>query len=283
MTETPIIDAHVHVFQPTIDYPWIQGEFQNLWPPAPPESILQELQRHDVAGAILIQAVSDPAETVALLRLGEHEPLVKGVVGWLDLTALGRARDSMQLDSLNARSLLVGLRHQLTDEDNANWIANPSIVSSLRVVAGRGLAFDLLITQRELPSVIEVARAVPDLTLIVDHCAKPDLKRELSVWRDELRQLACIRPNIFCKLSGLATQAPSNEWSPELLLPYYESALDMFGPNRCMFGSDWPVAGLRGSYSDVIGLMEQVTAGLSRVERDQVLGGTASGAYGLLG
>ena len=238
-----------------------------------PDDLEPLLREHGVDGTIVVQARASLDETRTLLATAEEAPFVVGVVGWIDLTAADAADT---LASFGGR--LVGIRHQVHDEPDEAWLLRGDVQRGLEAVGTAGLVFDLLVRTRELPAAIETARRRPALQLVLDHMAKPPLgSGQLDAWAEGVEALSRF-PNVRCKLSGLVTEAPSG-WRPDDLVACLERALDWFGAERCMFGSDWPVCLLAAGYGEVLGLVTAALDGASRDEREAVLGGTAGATY----
>lgn len=229
---------------------------------------------------ILVQVLPDTDETAEFLALAAAAETVAGVVGWADLTS-DRLTDT--LDALRAvpgGGLLVGVRHLVQGERDPGWLTRPDVRRGLRMVADAGLTYDLLVVPRQLPAAIDAVSELPHLTFVLDHLAKPPIATGgMEPWASRIRELAA-RPNVFCKLSGMVTEAGPHG-NVAALRPYADVVLDAFGPDRVMFGSDWPVCLLAASYEEVVTTAEALTAGLSDTERSHVFGGTAERAYRL--
>ncbi|MCG5218247.1 amidohydrolase family protein [Streptosporangium soli] len=273
------VDAHHHVWDLGVrDQPWITG--QRMAPIRRDFSLadLAPLAREAGIGrTILVQTVPDPAETPEFLALAAGSDLVAGVVGWVDLTGGDVAGALADLPA----GPLVGIRHGVQAEPDASWLCRPDVRKGLQAVADAGLVFDLLTLPHQLPAAIETVRALPGLTFVLDHLSKPPIASgELEPWASAVRTLAA-EPNTFCKLSGMVTEAPWQDWTAATLRPYAEVVLDAFGPDRVMFGSDWPVCLLAASYAEVVTAAADLTAGLSPGEREAVFGGSAVRAYRL--
>ncbi|MGG2463356.1 amidohydrolase family protein [Streptomyces sp. RGM 3693] len=272
------IDAHHHLWDLTRrDQPWMDGPWADpIRRSYAPADLVPHLAAHRIAGTVLVQSSASYRETVELLAVAAGDGPVRGVVGWADLTAAGLP------DALAALPAgLVGLRHQVQDEPDPDWLARPAVRRGLRTLADRGLVYDLLVTPRELPAAQAAVRALPELSFVLDHAAKPAVAHGgWQPWADALTALATL-PNVTCKLSGLVTEADWSAWRPPQILPYARHALDVFGPDRVMFGSDWPVCTLAAGYGDVVALAEAATDHLTAPERAAVFGGTATRVYGL--
>ncbi|MFI9364491.1 amidohydrolase family protein [Kitasatospora sp. NPDC053057] len=277
------VDAHHHV--------WELGRRPQAWLDGPESAAIRrdfgtaDLAPHARAAGIdrtvLVQVLPDLAETREFLALAAAEPLIAGVVGWVDLTAPEAADTLAELRQGPGGERLVGVRHLVQGEAEPAWLARPEVRRGLRAVGAAGLRYDLLVLPHQLPAAIDTVRALPDQTFVLDHLAKPPIARgELEPWAGRLRELAG-EPNVFCKLSGLVTEARRDAWCVADLRPYADAALDAFGPGRMMFGSDWPVCLLAASYEEVVGTAGELTEKLDPHERAQVFGGTAARAYGL--
>lgn len=277
------IDAHHHFWDPeAFDYPWMaDAALDPVRRPFAPADLAPALTRAGIDGTVLVQTVSDIAETEQFLTIAAATPWVRGVVGWVDLTdpTVGDTLD--RLVELT-RSGLVGIRHQVHDEANPQWLLRDDVQRGLVEVARRGLTFDLLVRARELPAAIATARALPDLRFVLDHIAKPPIAHGGDPrWSSLIGELAA-SGNVDVKLSGMITEAQWDRWTPETLTPYVAHVLDTFGTDRAMFGSDWPVCLLAADdYDTVIGALESILGGLSDAERDHVFGETAARAYSL--
>jgi L-fuconolactonase len=230
---------------------------------------------------ILVQVLADAAETVEFLALAAGSELVAGVIGWADLTA-DNIRDTLAaLRCEPGGGRLVGIRHLVQAEADPAWLNRADVRRGLRAVGEAGLSYDLLTLPHQLPAAIDTVRALPDVTFVVDHLSKPPIATgKLEPWATRLRELAA-EPNVYCKLSGMATEADWRSWTVAALRPYAQTALEAFGPERVMFGSDWPVCLLAGSYAEMVAATEDLIAGLTRSEQAKVFGGSAVRAYRL--
>ncbi|OIV36440.1 amidohydrolase [Mangrovactinospora gilvigrisea] len=279
------IDAHHHVWDLDVrDQDWIRGP--RMAPIRRGFSAADLAPLAAVAGVgatVVVQTVADPDETPELIALAERDPLVAAAVGWTDLTAPDVADRLAALRALPGGRRLRAIRHGVQGEADADWLVRPDVLRGLRAVAGAGLGYDLLLLPRHLPGAARAAAEVPELTFVLDHCAKPPIASgEVEPWAADLRALAA-RPNVACKLSGLVTEADWEKWTVDGLRVYTEIVLDAFGPDRVMFGSDWPVCTLAASYAQVAEAAEQLTEHLSPAERERVRGGTAAEYYRLEG
>ncbi|MGI5282358.1 amidohydrolase family protein [Nonomuraea polychroma] len=272
------IDAHHHVWDLSVrPHTWLDPE-----PMAPVrrtftlDDLAAPAAAAGVTRTVLVQVLSDLDETREFLDLAAGSDLVAGVVGWIDLTAPDAA------DTLAALPAgLVGVRHGVQSEPDPAWLNRPDVRRGLAAVEAAGLAYDLLTLPHQLPAAIDTVRAMPGLTFVLDHLSKPPIAAgELEPWRTRIKELAA-HPNVFCKLSGMVTEADWAAWRMSDLRPYAEVVLEAFGPDRVMFGSDWPVCLLAAEYAQVAQAADELCAGLSKGERDEVFAGTAGRAYRL--
>ena len=268
------VDAHHHLWDLSVrDQPWITGELAPIRRTFTPADLAAAAVGIDAT--VVVQTVSDPGETRELLDLAD--PLIAGVIGWVDLTAADVADRLVAVRS----ERLVGIRHQVQDEPDPRWLCRPDVRAGLAAVAREGLVYDLLTLPEQLPAAIDTVHALPDLQFVLDHLSKPSIASgELEPWASQMRELAA-HENVACKLSGLVTEADWDSWTVDDLRPYAETVLDAFGPDRVLFGSDWPVCLLAASYAAVVDAAEQLTAQLSAAERELIFGGTARRIYTL--
>jgi L-fucono-1,5-lactonase len=272
------IDAHHHFWDTTRhDYPWMTAELDPIRRPFAPADFQPHLRATDVVGTILVQTRSALQETHEFLAVAAETPFVRGVVGWVDLTDAGVADVLAEIRT----NKLVAIRHQVHDEADPEWLRRPDVRRGLAAVANAGLIYDLLVRTRELPAAITVVREMPNARFVLDHLAKPPfVSGDLTAWSTAFRELAR-NENVVAKLSGLVTEADWRTWTPQTLQPAVDVALEAFGPQRLMFGSDWPVCLLAASYEQVHQTAQQLTATLTESERADVFTQTALRTYGL--
>ncbi|MFE4663760.1 amidohydrolase family protein [Streptomyces sp. NPDC056716] len=279
------IDAHQHFWDPRrFHYPWMQGAaLDPLRRPFAPDDLAPELAAGGIDGSVLVQTVSEVAETRMFLDIARETPFVHGVVGWVDLTApdVGDVLDELREEY---GPLFVGVRHQVHDEDDASWLERPDVRRGLGAIAARGLVYDLLVRTRELPAATSTVAALPDLHFVLDHIAKPRIADGWdSVWATALADLADL-PNVDVKLSGMVTEADWKDWSPHTLRPFVDHVLGLFTVQRVMFGSDWPVCLLAADrYGDITDALATVLGDLSAGEAERVFGRNAQQCYRLPG
>ncbi|WP_405866136.1 amidohydrolase family protein [Streptomyces sp. NBC_01515] len=277
------VDAHHHVWDLSVrDQDWITGpELQPLRRDFTVTDLAPEARAAGVDRTVLVQTITVAEETPEFLALADAHDLIAGVVGWTDLTRPDITDELARLRELPGGHYLKGIRHQVQGEPDPNWLLRPDVRRGLTAVADAGLVYDLLVLPHQFPAAVEVAAALPQLTLVLDHLGKPPIASgQLEPWATSVRSLAAL-PNTYCKLSGLVTEADWKTWSTEDLHPYADTALDAFGPGRLMFGSDWPVCTLAATYGQVADAAGELTDDLSAAERAEVLEGTAIRVYGL--
>jgi L-fuconolactonase len=280
---TPRIDAHHHFWDPArYPYPWMAGDAMDPVRRAfTPGDLGGTLDEEHIDGTVLVQTLSSLQETREFLRLAAATDFVRGVVGWVDLTSPGVADDLDALLGGPAGRWLVGIRHQVHDEPDPNWLARTDVHRGLAAVQARGLTYDLLIRARELPAALDVVRKFPGLQFAVDHIAKPRIADgHDDLWSQRMPALAA-QPNVAAKLSGMVTEADWATWSPGDLRPFVGQVVQWFGAQRLMFGSDWPVCLLAGSYHAVLDGLIHALPALSSAELDQILGTNALRIYRL--
>ena len=266
-----LIDAHQHFWRPDrADYRWLTPAIANLHRDFLPADLEPLLAAHGIARTILVQAAPTVAETYFLLGLARASGFVAGVVGWIPL---GDPRAATMLTEMARDPLLVGIRPMLQDVADDQWIAHPGNAAALARCADLGLAFDALVRPAQLPALAAMARAQPTLSIVVNHAGKPSIGHDLAAWRGHMAALAAL-PNIWCKLSGLATEI-EGPISLDSVRPVVDSLLDLFGPDRLIWGSDWPFATLAISYHDWREWTDRLLAPLSARERAAILGGNA--------
>jgi L-fuconolactonase len=274
------IDAHHHVWDLAVrDQPWT-AQLPALRRTFTIDDVRPHLAAHDISATVVVQTVTVPDETPELLALAAQAPVVAGVVGWVDLTAPAVDDELARLRTLPGGHALVGVRHQVQEEPDPNWLGRPDVRRGLAAVSAAGLAYDLVITADQLPAAVETVRALPGLAFVLDHAGKPRIRAgELEPWGSHIAALAeCA--NATVKVSGLVTEAAA-EWTVADLRPYVDALLNAFGPARLMYGSDWPVCLLAGSYDQVFDAAVELTGALSPSERADVFGGTAARVYDL--
>ncbi|MCZ6795508.1 MAG: amidohydrolase family protein [Planctomycetota bacterium] len=277
----PTIDSHHHFWNiERFEYPWLQPKLGVLYRNYLPDDLRPHLERSGVQKTIVVQAQPKTAleETCWLLELADKEDFIAGVVGWMDLT---ESHVDQFLDMFASRPNLVGIR-QLADADaDADWQLRDDTLHGLEAVARHDLTYDLLLRPPQIMQVPVIAQRVPELKMVIDHVAKPPIKRgRQEEWLEGMKAAAAL-PNVYCKLSGLITEADWKHWKPEDLKPYVEKVVELFGFDRLMFGSDWPICLLAGSYERTHEALVEALDAFSDSERAKVFGETAMEFYGV--
>ena len=277
------IDSHHHIWDLAVrDQDWITGE--ELQPIR--RNFLMADLREAISGSgidktVLVQTVTDYAETPELLAVAESDELVVGVVGWLKIDAPDAIEQLHKYLDLPGANYLKGIRDIAQDHIDPNYLAREQSIRNVQKLGALGITYDLLTKTPELPAAIEMVKACPDVQFVMDHISKPYIaKQEMQPWKKLISELASF-PNVVCKISGLVTEANWNNWQVKDFLPYTDHLLEIFTPARLMFGSDWPVATLAASYSEVVELAESLTDGLSISEGESFWNQTAIHAYNL--
>jgi len=273
------LDAHQHFWKyDPASYPWIDDTMRPLQRDFLPQDLRPEMQRAGVDGTIAVQACQLVAETDWLLRLGDEHPFIKGVVGWVDLQAEDVAG---QLENAARHPKLVGVRHVVQSEPDDRFLLRPAFCRGIAALGAFGLRYDILIYPRHLPAAAEFVGRFPDQPFVLDHLAKPEIRiGAIDVWARDLTRLAQA-PNVYCKLSGLVTEADWRSWTPEQIAPYLDVAFDVFGGARLMAGSDWPVCTVAAGYSRTMSVVADYLERRPEAERQAVLGGNAARFYGI--
>lgn len=270
------IDAHQHYWQIARgDYDWMGPHVEPIRRDYLPADMKPFLETAGISRTVVVQAAPTIAETEFLLRLADQEATIAAVVGWVDL----RATDAVDtLQRLARHPKFRGIRPMLQDIEDTFDILDPRCIAALERMPALGLSFDALLQPRHLPVAAALADRLPDLAIVVDHGAKPFIARgTIEPWASDMAALAK-RPNIVCKLSGLTTEAGKG-WTVARLKPYADHLLDLFGAERLMFGSDWPVVEMTATYAQWWEAANELTAKLSGTERAAVFGGTAARFY----
>ncbi|WP_456619625.1 MULTISPECIES: amidohydrolase family protein [unclassified Bradyrhizobium] len=278
-----IIDAHQHFWDPArADYPWMDApELAPIRRAFAPADLAPLLEANGVDASIVVQCRSALEETEAFLRIASTNPFVVGVVGWVDLTDSSLSDTLGRLRAVPGGEKLVGIRHQVHDEADPDWLLREDVQRGLTAIFARDLAYDFLVRARELPAAIATAQAFPQARFVLDHAAKPPIADGgTSEWADRIKALAACG-NVWCKISGLATEAVWDDWDAERLFPFVAHAANCFGEDRLIFGSDWPVCLLAGSYGEIKGALEACLAKLGAQVREKAFGVNAKRAYRL--
>ena len=272
-----MIDSHQHFWQVgRFDYPWMTSDLGVLYRDYLPDELAPILKTNAVEKTVLVQASNSVAESCWLLNLADEHSFIGGVVGWVDLMS---PDIDAQLVELTTHPKFKGVRHLVESEPQDDWLVQPAVLSGLKQLSSYGLSYDLLVHTRHLKYVPQVAETCPELALVINHLAKPPIaKNEIKEWSEAFRPLASY-PNIHCKLSGLVTEANWTSWQTDDLRPFVEFALETFGPERLMFGSDYPVCLLASSYDRVLASFQEILTNLSDDEREKIFSRSAARVY----
>jgi L-fuconolactonase len=267
------IDAHQHFWRYNADeFAWIDDSMSSLRRDFGPDDLKPELERAGFQGSIVVQARQSLEETRWLLELAGASPLILGVVGWVDLRS-PEVRSQLQVFAGNPR--LLGVRHVVQSERDERFLLHSEFLRGITVLEEFDLTYDLLIYPRHLPVAAAFVRHFPRQRFVLDHLAKPLIKSaSIRPWEAGMRELAKF-PNVYCKLSGMVTEADWQNWKPEHLTPYLDIAVDGFGPGRLMIGSDWPVCTVAASYKQTMNVVLDYFRKYPSDIQDAVLGGNA--------
>ena len=282
-----LVDAHHHLWdldrrpQPWLDEPGHEPIRRTFGAADLRSAATRPVAGRKLASTVVVQCVASVSETRELLALAGVDPLIGAVVGWVDLTSPAVAD---MLDDLLAGPggpYLRALRHLVQGESDPAWLQQPSVERGLRAVGERGLAYDVLIRSRQFDQAVHLAERFPDLPIVLDHAGKPPIAQgDLGDWERELRRLAA-RPQVRCKVSGLVTEADWQQWTTADIRPVWDVLLSAFGPDRLMFGSDWPVCILAGGWNQWATAVEELLVDCSATETSAILADTATGFYRL--
>jgi L-fuconolactonase len=275
------VDSHVHVWDLAVrEQPWT-ASLPVLRRSFTLADLTPSLAAHQIDRVVLVQTVCVAAETPEMLTLAAGEERVGGVVGWVDLCVSDVAARLQALRAGEGGAALVGIRHQVQEEDDPLWLCRANVRRGLEAVADAGLVYELVVRPPQLEAVLDTVTALPHLRFVLDHGAKPDVSAPVSAeWREAMHRLGA-RGNVVAKLSGLTSEAGAAGWTVESLRPFAEPLIDAFGVERLMFGSDWPVCLLGGGYDATIEATQAWLGDRSDAERELVFGGVAARVYGL--
>ena len=273
------IDAHQHFWEyDPAEYPWITDRLATIRRDYHPADLSPLLESIGFDGCVAVQARASLEETRWLLELADRHDFIKGVVGWVDLTAPDVKE---QLELFGGHPKLKGIRHLLQDEPDDAYMLRPEFRRGIAVLGEMGLAYDLLLFPRHLPYAVQLVQEFDSQLFVLGHLAKPHIKEGLiSPWREEIRRLAASE-NVSCKLSGMVTEADWQAWRPGDFTPYLDIVVEAFGPRRLLIGSDWPVCTLAGEYGPVMEIVIDYIEQLNAEEQEAILGGNACRIYRL--
>lgn len=283
MSKAIVVDSHHHVWDPAkAEYTWMTDDLAAIRRAFSADDLRPLLAESGVDATVIVQTRSSFAESLEFLALADDTDFIAGVVAWADLTDPDFARQIDRLKAARGGQYLVAIRHQVHDEPDENWLLRDDVKRGLRVLSDQQIAYDLLLRPREIPAAIRVVAEFPDLVFVLDHIAKPEIADgKMEPWLSRMQELAASDGKVWVKLSGMVTEADWQNWKTSDLKPYIDAVVNMFGPARCMFGSDWPVCLLASPYDGVKSALEQVLADLPAADQERIFGGNAIKAYGL--
>lgn len=273
------IDSHHHLWAYSeADYGWMNDEMAVIKKDHLPNDLKDVLATVGFDGSVVVQARQSLEETRWLLKMADENPEIKGVVGWVDL----RSEElKSQLEEFASHPKFVGVRHVVQDEPEDDFIIGYAFVKGIELLESYNLVYDILIFPRQLPYASQLVARFPDTTFVLDHIAKPHIKDdELAAWASDIYELA-MSSNVYCKVSGMVTEADWKNWKPADFIPYLDVVFDAFGTERIMIGSDWPVCRLGGEYAEVMNIVIDYIKDRSESEKQAILGGNAVEAYKL--
>jgi len=274
-----IIDSHHHFWKyDPVEYDWIDDSMKKIRADFLPDDLKLTIQEANVDGVISVQARQSLEETDWLIGLANQNNFIKGVVGWLPLIQ----KDSGgYLEKYSEEKLLKGVRHVIQGEPDPAFMLRKDFNHGIALLKKYSLVYDILVVERQLPNTIRFVDDHPDQVFVLDHIGKPLIgSNELSPWKENIRELAS-RENVNCKISGMVTEADYLKWTSSQLLPYFEVILEAFGPDRLLFGSDWPVCLVATSYKNWMDLVQKNITSLSETEQLKIMGGNATRLYQL--
>lgn len=274
-----IIDAHQHfwIFDPVRDA-WITEEMSVIRKNFLPADLAPVLEANGVDGCVAVQADQSEAETDFLLQLAVENTFVKGVVGWTDLRS---PRVAERLEHYAQFPLLKGFRHIVQGEPDPEFLLREDFCKGVKTLAKHDLTYDILIYPHQLPAAVQFVQKFPDLRLVIDHLAKPYIKKgEIKGWEENIRAIGQ-HANVYCKLSGMVTESDIRSWKQADFSPYLDVALEAFGADRLMFGSDWPVCLVAADYPQMKKIVMDYIAKLTPTEQARIMGGNAAAFYKL--
>jgi L-fuconolactonase len=273
------IDSHQHFwhYDPSRQS-WMTNEMQVLKRNYLPEDLLPLLQQCGLGGCIAVQASQTREENDFLLGLAAAHPFIKGVVGWIDW----QSQDiKEQLAYYQKVEKMKGFRHVIHDEPDKDFMLQPGFINYVTEVLQHGFVYDILIFDYHLPNTLQFLQQLPAKAMVIDHIAKPKIsKTEIRQWKKDLKEIAA-HTHIYCKISGMVTEAVWKQWKYEDFVPYMDTVMELFGPDRVLYGSDWPVCTLSASYADTYGIVGRYFEQMSAAEKEKFFGGNATAVYGL--
>ena len=274
-----VIDSHQHFWKYDSDkHAWIDDNMSSIRQDFLPHQLEKLYKAQGVDGCVAVQADQTDEETAFLLQLSKNHPIIKGVVGWVDL----RSPDiSELLEAYSSEEIIKGFRHIVQGEADPNFLLRPFFLNGISALKKHDFTYDILVFPHQLGAVLEFVKTFPDQKFVIDHIAKPYIKDGFyDGWAALMMEIGK-QKNVYCKLSGIITEADYHHWTKSDIIPYLELVLDAYGPNRLMFGSDWPVCLVAGNYQEVKELIVNFIAKLSSDEQRNIMGTNAVKFYNL--
>ena len=249
------IDSHQHFWNYNSERQnWMTDEMSVLKKDYGPQDLSVLLDQCQIQGSVAVQASQTEDENEFLIALAEKHSFIKGIVGWVDLQSISV---SERLDYYSTKKLIKGFRHVIHDEPDIDFMLRPVFLNGIKALSSYGYTYDLLIRHFHLPNTLKLVRQIPYQYFVIDHIAKPEIrKREIEEWKKKLSPFASL-PNVYCKISGMVTEAAWKNWEPNDFTPYLDNIVECFGTKRILYGSDWPVCTLSASYSDTYGIVKK--------------------------
>ena len=273
------VDAHQHfwIYEPVRDA-WIDNSMQVIRRDFLPADLSGHLEKHNIDGCIAVQADQSEDETNFLLKLADENPWISGVVGWVDLMALDIEQ---KLEHYASFPKLKGFRHIVEAEPDDHFMLGDTFQRGISFLANFNFTYDVLIFPKQLWAAIQMVENFPEQNFVLDHIAKPDIKNGvMEPWASEIKEIAK-NENLYCKVSGIITEADHQNWNRDEIYPYLDVIFEAFGTDRLLYGSDWPVCLLAGSYEQVYQLIEKYVADFSEQEKAKIFGDNSAKIYGL--
>ena len=275
------IDSHHHIWDLAIQpQPWIDGDtMKSINKDFSMEDLKNEISGSKIEKTILCQTARNTAETKYFLHTAASDPTIVGVIGWLDLNSDSAKLQIEDYKNVAGNEFLVGFREMAQDISDSGFLARPTVIQNVQMLGSLGFTYDLLIKEPQMDAAIQLVESAPETQFVIDHLGKPQIAdKKLDAWKQNIESLANF-PNTVCKVSGMVTESRWNSWEIQDFEPYFDVVLEAFGPSRLMFGSDWPVALLSATYSEVVTLAEKLTSSFSRSEEDSFWRNTAVQTY----
>ena len=272
------VDSHQHFWNLSeVEYPWLVPAYGPIYATFAPAELEPQLKQAGINRTIVVQSANSYEDTASMLTLSDEHAWIGAVIGWVDL--LDPAATEKRISQYKQHPKFRGMRHLIHEEKDPDWVVQPVVIESLKVLAAHGMIFEVVaVFPNHLKHIPTLAAQVPNLTMVIDHLAKPPIAaKQMAPWSDQLKAAAA-SPNVYAKVSGLNTAA-SPAWNAAEIKPYIDYAIDCFGADRLMFGSDWPVAILAGDYAQVWKETQDALAGRAQYEIDAILGNTAQRVY----